>query len=344
MSRRPPRHPDPSAEDAPPLYERLQKVLAAAGIGSRRECEELIVEGRIEVDRRTVTELGTRVDPLRQEIRVDGTPLTSPKRVYFAVNKPPGVVSTNWDPARRTRVIDLVRNDQRLFTVGRLDRTSEGLILVTNDGALANRLTHPRYGVEKTYLVRVVGSPSGQALDRLRTGVHLAEGVARVAAVRVKHRRGETTDLEIVLNEGRNREIRRLLARIGHKVLQLKRVAVGPLRLGALPVGDCRALTREEVALLEQATGRPSERARTGQPGARDQAGFKTRGKSPRRAAKPQGRKATGSTSARPASESRKGKSSAKASGRKTAGSKGGSRPAVGGAEGRRKPGRRIVE
>ncbi len=239
--------------------ERLQKVLAAAGVGSRRECEQLIVDGRVEIDRQVVVELGTRVDPLRQEIRVDGTPLTRPKRVYFAVNKPPGVVSTNSDPDGRTRVIDLVRSDERLFTIGRLDRTSEGLILVTNDGSLANRLTHPRYEIEKKYVARVVGCPSPAALDQLKRGVHLAEGVARVAAVHVKRRYRDATELEIVLREGRNREIRRVLARIGHKVLQLKRVAVGPLQLGGLPPGACRPLTRDEIELLERAaTRRPS--------------------------------------------------------------------------------------
>jgi len=266
MKRRPA---PPESEDidslepgAAPLGERLQKVLAAAGIGSRRECEELILAGRIEVDRQTVTELGTRVDPQRQQIRVDGTPLTRPKRLYFAVNKPPGVVSTNWDPAARMRVVDLVRSDERLFPVGRLDRTSEGLSLVTNDGALANRLTHPRYGVEKTYLARVAGCPSPHELDRLRSGVHLAVGLARVASVRVKRRQRETTELEIVLDEGRNREIRRILARIGHKVLQLKRIAVGPLQLGSLPVGACRPLTRDEVQMLERATERAARKSR----------------------------------------------------------------------------------
>jgi 23S rRNA pseudouridine2605 synthase len=269
MTRRPPPSPAPSTEDAAPRGERLQKVLAAAGIGSRRECEELILAGRVEVDRQTITELGTRVDPLEQEIRVDGTPLTQPKRVYYAVHKPPGVVSTSWDPDRRVRVIDLVKTDERLFAVGRLDRTSEGLILVTNDGALANRLTHPRYGVEKTYLARIAGSPSPESLERLRSGVHLAEGVARVASVQVKRRHRETTELEIVLNEGRNREIRRLLARIGHKVLQLKRIAVGPLRLGSLPIGSSRPLTRDEVALLQRATTGPprTEGVQTSRPG-----------------------------------------------------------------------------
>ena len=160
--------------------ERLQKVLAAAGIASRRECEELIVTGRVEVDRKIVTELGTRVDPFDQEIRVDGVVLPQVKRLYYLLNKPVGVVCTNDDPSGRTRVVDLINTDQRLFPVGRLDRTSEGLILVTNDGELANRLTHPRYGVPKTYLAAVLGHPQSATLDKLRHGVHLAEGFARV--------------------------------------------------------------------------------------------------------------------------------------------------------------------
>ena len=232
--------------------ERLQKVLAAAGIGSRRECEELIREGRVEVDRQVVTELGTRVFRDRQEVRVDGETLHLRKRVYFAVNKPPGVVSTNRDPAGRARVVDLVDSSERLFTVGRLDSSSEGLIIVTNDGELANRLTHPRYGVEKTYAVRVVGHPTPAQIKMLRQGIHLAEGLVRVVSLRVKAKQKETADLEIVLNEGRNREIRRILARIGHKVLTLKRTSVGTLRLGKLPGGASRRLTAAEVRSLER--------------------------------------------------------------------------------------------
>src|SRR5262249_37629344 len=148
--------------------ERLQKVLAAAGLGSRRDCEDLIREGRVEVDRRVVTQMGTRVDPSRQEIRVDGEALRQPKRLYFAVNKPVGVLTTNDDPSGRARVIDLVPTEERVFAVGRLDRSSEGLILVTNDGEFANRITHPRYGVEKTYLVRVAGAPDQRQLARLK--------------------------------------------------------------------------------------------------------------------------------------------------------------------------------
>src|SRR4029079_14938431 len=192
---------DPDQAEQNPA-ERLQKVLAAAGLGSRRRCEDLIREGRVEVDRQVVTELGTRVDASRQEIRVDGESLRPSKRLYFAVNKPVGVVSTNRDPSGRSRVIDLVPTDQRVFAVGRLDRSSEGLILVTNDGEFANRITHPRYGVEKTYLVRVAGAPDQRQLARLKRGVHLAEGYAKAQSIAVKRKHGQSTDLMIVLNEG----------------------------------------------------------------------------------------------------------------------------------------------
>jgi len=237
--------------------ERLQKVLAAAGIGSRRQCEELITAGRVEVDRRVVTELGTKVEPARQEIRLDGVPLPKAKLVCYAVNKPPGVVSTSRDPSGRPRVVDLVpAAGARLFCIGRLDLSSEGLILVTNDGELANRLTHPRYGVPKTYRVLVAGRPNQQVLAGLRRGVRLAEGLARVEQVRVKSRQKESTVLEMVLREGRNREIRRVLARVGHKVLRLVRIAVGPVRLGDLPPGGCRRLSGEELQALRRAAGR----------------------------------------------------------------------------------------
>lgn len=247
------RHPqaDDDADHGP--GERLQKVLAAAGVGSRRDCEELIRTGRVEIDRRVVTELGTRVDPLRQEIRLDGEALRQPERLYFAVNKPVGVVTTNFDPAHRERVIDLVPTEERVFAVGRLDRSSEGLILVTNDGEFANRITHPRYGVEKTYLVRVAGAANPQQLARLKRGVHLSEGFARAQSIAVKKKHRQSTDLVIVLNEGRNREIRRILARVGHKVLTLKRVAVGPIKLGDLQVGQWRRLLPAEVETLLQA-------------------------------------------------------------------------------------------
>jgi 23S rRNA pseudouridine2605 synthase len=234
--------------------ERLQKVLAAAGIASRRECEQLILEGRVEIDRKVVTELGTRVDPQQHEIRVDGESLSQAKLVYFAVNKPTGVVSTSRDPAGRPRIVDLLPpNTPRVFSVGRLDISSEGLILVTNDGELANGLTHPRHGIEKIYHVQVAGHVQNEVLAQLHRGMHLAEGFAQVKHVRIKSRRKRSTVLEMVLDEGRNREVRRLLARVGHKVQQLKRVAVGPVRLGELPPGAVRPLSVKEILSLEQA-------------------------------------------------------------------------------------------
>jgi len=252
----PRRHSQRYHGDEPSGLDRLQKVLAAAGIGSRRECEELITEGRVEVDGEFVTELGRKVDPTAQNIQVDGVALSQPKRVYFVLNKPVGVVSTNSDPDGRPRVIDLIKSDERLYPVGRLDRTSEGLILVTNDGELANRLTHPRYGIEKVYRVRVAGNPTPQQLGKLRKGVYLSDGMARISSIQTKRRFKQSTELEIVLREGRNREIRRILARIGHKVVQLKRVAIGPIRLGTMPVGAHRMLSRSEVQALWRATKR----------------------------------------------------------------------------------------
>jgi 23S rRNA pseudouridine2605 synthase len=232
--------------------QRLQKVLAAAGLGSRRQCEELITAGRVEVDRRVVTELGVRVDPATQAIRVDGVALHTARLEYFAVNKPSGVLCTNRDPSGRMRVIDLMGTHARLFTIGRLDLHSEGLILVTNDGELANRLTHPRYGVRKTYRVVVAGSPTREVLDKLLRGVHLAEGFARAERLEIRSHHKESTVLEMVLREGKNREIRRILARVGHKVLRLTRIAVGPVRLGSLPTGAVRRLTADEVKALKR--------------------------------------------------------------------------------------------
>jgi len=236
--------------------QRLQKVLAAAGLGSRRQCEELILAGRVEVDRQVVSELGARVDAQAQEVRVDGVPLHGARLVYFAVNKPDGVISTSRDPSGRPRVIDLLpKGNTRLFAVGRLDLHSEGLILLTNDGELANRLTHPRYGVEKTYRVTVAGVPTRDVLARLHRGIRLAEAWVHARGIKIKLARKKSAVLEMVLDEGRNREIRRALARVGHKVLQLQRVAVGPVRLGNLEPGQYRPLRRQEIQALRKSAG-----------------------------------------------------------------------------------------
>ena len=244
----------PALSDAKNTTVRLQKALADAGVGSRRDCEELILEGRVDVDRDIVTKLGTKVDPTSQTIRVDGVSLKLKKRKYFAVHKPPGVLSTSKDQWRRTRVIDLVASKERLFTIGRLDKASSGLILVTNDGELANQVTHPRYKIEKTYHVTVAGVPKPEVIQKLRRGVTLSDGRVKPVSISIKKRLKSSAILEVVLAEGRNREIRRMLARFDHKVMTLRRVSIGSVRLGDLPVGSHRELSQREVNALRNAT------------------------------------------------------------------------------------------
>ena len=234
--------------------ERLNKLLAHAGLGSRRHCETLIATGRVSVDGQVVRALGTKVEP-GQHVTVDGQPIHLERSVYWLVNKPRGFLCTNYDPAGRPRAIDLVPQvSQRVYTVGRLDEDSEGLLLLTNDGDLANRLMHPRFGVSKTYLVQVAGHPEKEDLHKLLQGVWLSDGHVRARHVKRLKTQGESTWLRIVLSEGKNREIRRMLARLGHKVMRLKRVAIGPVKLERLPTGKARRLTAAELTALRQAS------------------------------------------------------------------------------------------
>jgi 23S rRNA pseudouridine2605 synthase len=233
--------------------ERLQKILAHAGVGSRRACEELILQGRITVNGQVARELGTRVDPQAATIAVDGEAIRLERHVYYAVHKPKGYVSTNNDPAGRPRVVDLLPEvPERVYAVGRLDEQSTGLMLLTNDGELANKLAHPRFGVEKVYRVVVAGEPGRELFDKMIEGVWLAEGKVRAKRVRPVARRGQATVLEMTLAEGKNREIRRMLARFGHKVMSLTRIAVGPVALKGLGVGEARPLSGREIELLRQ--------------------------------------------------------------------------------------------
>ena len=253
--------PGKNSSKSDPNVQRLQRVMAAAGVGSRRDCEAIILAGRVEVDGQTVTELGTKVNITKQSVYLDAVELKTQPLQYFMLNKPPGIVSTSSDPSGRMRVIDLINTRNRVYNVGRLDKSSEGLILVTNDGDLANQLTHPRYGVEKKYHVQVVGHPNRESLQALTDGVYLAEGRAKATSAKYLRRAKETSWIEMILQEGRNREIRRLLAKIGHKVLTLKRVAIGPLRLGELPSGAHRELTGSELRALQGASSVPKKRA-----------------------------------------------------------------------------------
>lgn len=235
--------------------ERLQKVLARAGLGSRRSCEELIREGRVTVNGRVAT-LGDRADPARDRVEVDGgrVPL-DPELRYFALHKPPGVVTTARDPQGRPTVSDYYPRGPRVFPVGRLDRDTEGLLLLTNDGELANRLTHPRFGVEKEYLAEVEGTPSDSLLHRLVRGVRLEEGTARAVSVRRVARSRGRSAVRIVMTEGRKREVRRMLAEVGLPVTRLVRTRIGPIRLAGLRPGEVRALEPSEVAELYRQGG-----------------------------------------------------------------------------------------
>jgi 23S rRNA pseudouridine2605 synthase len=236
---------------------RLQKVLARAGLGSRRACEQLIAQGRVEVDGRRVREQGLRVDPHRAVIRVDGTRLaTAPGSVYLALHKPAGVVSTMSDPHGRPCLGDYVADrSERLFHVGRLDADTEGLILLTNDGTLAHRLAHPAHGVPKTYLAEVSTPVPRDLGSRLRRGVELPDGPVRVDGYRLVSAAGGRAMLEIVLHEGRKHVVRRLLAEVGHPVHRLVRTRIGPVTLGTLAPGRVRHLTRHEVGALFTAAG-----------------------------------------------------------------------------------------
>ncbi len=239
--------------ESPSSRIRLQRALASAGFGSRRHCEELIAAGRVIVDGVVADQLGTTVDLNEQKVLVDGTPLKPRRPIYYALNKPVGVVTTSVDPEGRPRVIDLVPPDERVFAVGRLDRNSEGLILLTNDGELAQKLAHPRFEIKKVYRVVVAGRVELETLKQMERGIHIAEGLVRVEGAKLLKARGRATELEIVLREGKNREIRRILARLGHKVQQLKRIAIGPLRLGEMPSGAYRQLSFEELKKLRAA-------------------------------------------------------------------------------------------
>jgi 23S rRNA pseudouridine2605 synthase len=224
-------------------------------VASRRGAEDLIVAGRVRVNDR-VAELGDRVDPKRDHITVDGLPIPAdPELRYFALHKPTGVTTTLRDPHAERSLLELLPEGPRVVPVGRLDRESEGLLLLTNDGELAHRLQHPRFGVEKEYLVEVEGGIPKQVLGRLTRGVELEEGVARAVRVgRVQRSRGRSS-VAVVMAEGRKREVRRMLEAVGHPVTRLVRVRFGPVRLGRLPAGEHRPLSPEEITALYEATG-----------------------------------------------------------------------------------------
>ena len=235
---------------------RLQKIIAQAGVASRRAAEKLIAEGRVTLNGETVREMGTKADPARDDIRIDGRRLKGAERLrYILLYKPAGYVTTRSDPQRRPTVIDLLRGvKEYVYPVGRLDYDTEGLLLLTNDGELAARLTHPRHGVERTYEARVAGMPDDEAVDRLRRGIPLDGRKTLPADVSLLNKRRGAGDgvLAITIREGRNRQVRRMLEAVGHPVKKLLRVGIGPLSDRGLKPGVWRELTAQELRVLKQ--------------------------------------------------------------------------------------------
>jgi 23S rRNA pseudouridine2605 synthase len=236
---------------------RLQKLMAAGGVGSRRVCENLIEQGRVEVDGQVVTELGVRINPQTQVVHVDGVRVNLDEdRVYLAFNKPKGVVTTMHDELGRVSLEDYVGNrEQRLFHVGRLDAETEGLRLLTNDGDLAHRLQHPAYGVLKTYVATIRGPVQRDVGKRLREGVELEDGPVSVDSFRIVDHQPGKAMVEVVLHEGRKHVVRRMLEAVGHPVLELVRTEVGPIRLADLKSGRTRRLNKAEIGALYKAAG-----------------------------------------------------------------------------------------
>lgn len=245
--------------------ERLQKILAQAGVASRRKCEELIASGQVEVNGETVTELGTKADPAVDIITVNGKPIRNEKKVYLMLNKPKGVITSAADPEGRKIVSDYLNGiKERVYPVGRLDYDTEGLLLLTNDGEFANLLTHPKHHVPKTYWATVKGVPHGTELDKLKQGIMLEDGMTHPAEVEYKDVDTEKNEsvISITIYEGRNRQVRRMFEAISHPVIRLKRISFGDLLLQNLKRGVYRHLTKDEVeGLIKLAkTVKPNKR------------------------------------------------------------------------------------
>lgn len=244
--------------------ERLQKFLAHAGVASRRKCEEMILEGRVKVNGKLIKELGTKINPGKDNVQVDGKKVQqSEKKVYLMVNKPRGHVTTVEDEKGRKTVLDLLENvKERVYPVGRLDYESEGLLLLTNDGELTYALTHPKHEIAKTYKVRVKGIPTAEALEELANGVELDDGMTAPAKVFLAHVLNGNALLEITIHEGRNRQVRRMCEKIGHPVIRLVRTRIGPLELRKLSSGEVRSLSIRELREIKRAVGLESKSAK----------------------------------------------------------------------------------
>jgi len=233
--------------------QRLQKVLAAAGVDSRRNCEQIILDGSVRVNRKVVDTLPAFVDPDEDVITVNGRRIKAAERRYFLLNKPKGVICSNRDPQGRRKAIDLIPTDERIFCVGRLDIETTGLIILTNDSELSNKLTHPRYNLPKTYTVCVKGRIGPEAIEKLKSGIWLAEGKTSRAGLKITKRNFRESLVDITIEQGLNRQIRRMFAKVGFPVKSLKRTRIGKLNCRGLGVGKYRRLSPAEIGHLTRA-------------------------------------------------------------------------------------------
>jgi len=250
-----PKRPPAGASRPETRRQRLQKTLAAAGVASRRACEELILEGAVRVNGKVVDTLPAFVDPDVDVITVNGRRISAEPKVYFLLNKPRAVICTSSDPQGRPKAVDLIDCKERIFCVGRLDADTTGAIILTNDSALANRLTHPRYELPKTYHVRVRGRITAEAIEKIKRGIWLADGRTGRAAVKVLRRTHQESLLEVTIRQGLNRQIRRVMAKVGFKVKSLKRTKIGNIGIKGLGIGASRKLTKRQIDYLRKATG-----------------------------------------------------------------------------------------
>jgi pseudouridine synthase len=240
---------------------RLQKALSIAGVSSRRKAEEMMLQGRVKVNGKVVRELGSRVNPLTDSVMVDGRPVQlDPDRIYLAFNKPKNIISTMSDEYGRACLADFFQGFDRVFNVGRLDAETSGLLIMTNDGELANQLSHPSFGVEKLYVAKVQGRIQKAELQKLRDGVALEDGLQKADRVALQDQNVSESLVEIVLHSGKNRIVRRMFEAVGHPVIELTRKSFGPLRLGNLKPGQFRELSKLEISSLLSAAQKPENR------------------------------------------------------------------------------------
>ncbi len=256
--RKTPKKTKKTKSSAPAGQQRLQKILAASGIDSRRKCETLILEHAVSVNGEIVNELPAFADPEKDDIRVDGQRIKQTKKVYFLLNKPKGVICTSSDPQKRQKAVDLVDCPERVVCVGRLDIDTTGAIILTNDSELVNHLTHPKYELPKTYQIVVRGRVEGADVEKLKKGVWLAEGKTQGAAVKIIRRSHAETTLQVVISQGLNRQIRRMFSQLGFKVKLLKRTQIGDIVLKGIAAGNYKRLTKPQLAYLKRATGMES--------------------------------------------------------------------------------------